>query len=286
MKSARNKTLTIESLLDKKEELLSQVLMDEENFDIEKITNKIIKGDTLELIKKLPDAFVDLLITDPPYNLTKQYNDKSFNRRNDDDYEEWFESWVKEIPRIMKPNGSLYICGDFRSTPIYYNVLKKYFYIQNRITWERDKGRGAKTNWKNNIEDIYFCTMSNTEYTFNLEEVKVKKKVIAPYRDEKGNAKDWFVENGEKYRYTCPSNIWTDITVPYWSMPENTEHPTQKPEKLIERLITASSNENDFIFDLFLGSGTTAVVAKKMNRRYSGIELDEGYCMIAQERLK
>jgi site-specific DNA-methyltransferase (adenine-specific) len=128
--------------------------------------------------------------------------------------------------------------------------------------------------------------MKNDEYVFNLEDVKVKKKVIAPYRDENGNAKDWFTENGEKYRYTCPSNIWTDITVPYWSMPENTEHPTQKPEKLIERLITASSNENDFIFDLFLGSGTTAVVAKKMNRRYSGIELDEGYCMIAQERLE
>lgn len=285
MKSNRNKTLTIESLQDRKVELLSKVLINEKSFELDKITNKIIMGDTLEQIKKLPDSFVDLLITDPPYNLTKQYNDKSFNRKNDEDYEKWFESWVKEIPRIMKPNGSIYVCGDLKSTPLYYNVLKKYFYIQNRITWERDKGRGAKKNWKNNIEDIYYCTMKSDDYTFNLEDVKVKKKVIAPYRDENGNAKDWFVENGEKYRYTCPSNVWTDITVPYWSMPENTEHPTQKPEKLIERLIAASSNENDFIFDLFLGSGTTAVVAKKMNRRFSGIELDEGYCMIAQERI-
>jgi len=285
MKSSRNKTLTIESLKDKKEELLANVLTDTKTLDLDKITNKIIMGDTLKLIKKLPDSFVDLLITDPPYNLTKQYNDKSFNRKNDDDYEKWFESWVKEIPRIMKPNGSLYVCGDFKSTPIYYNVLKKYFFIQNRITWERDKGRGAKKNWKNNIEDIYFCTINNDDYVFNLEDVKVKKKVIAPYRDENGNAKDWFEENGEKFRYTCPSNIWTDITVPYWSMPENTEHPTQKPEKLIERLIKASSNEGDFVFDLFLGSGTTAVVAKKMKRKFSGIELDEGYCMIAQERL-
>jgi len=286
MKSSRNKTLTIESLKDKKDELLSKVLTNEKTLELEKITNKIIKGDTLKLIKKLPDSFIDLLITDPPYNLTKQYNDKSFNRKNDQEYEAWFENWVKEIPRIMKPNGSLYICGDFKSTPIYYNVLKKYFFIQNRITWERDKGRGAKKNWKNNIEDIYFCTMKSDEYVFNLEDVKVKKKVIAPYRDENGNAKDWFCENGQKYRYTCPSNIWTDITVPYWSMAENTEHPTQKPEKLIERLITASSNEGDFVFDLFLGSGTTAVVAKKMNRKFSGIELDEGYCMIAQERLE
>lgn len=286
MKSNRNKTLTIDSLKAKKDELLANVLTDKDSFTLENITNKIIMGDTLELIKKLPNSFVDLLITDPPYNLTKQYNDMSFNRRNDEEYENWFESWVKEIPRIMKPNGSLYFCGDFKSTPIYYNVLKKYFFIQNRITWERDKGRGAKKNWKNNIEDIYFCTMKNDEYIFNLDDVKVKKRVIAPYRDENGNAKDWFVENGEKYRYTCPSNIWTDITVPYWSMPENTEHPTQKPEKLIERLITASSNEHDFIFDLFLGSGTTAVVAKRMNRKYCGIELDEGYCMITQERIR
>lgn len=286
MKSNRNKTLTIDSLKHKKDELLASVLTVKDSFALENITNKIIMGDTLELIKKLPDSFVDLLITDPPYNLTKQYNDKAFNRRNDDEYEAWFESWVEEIPRIMKPNGSLYFCGDFKSTPIYYNVLKKYFFIQNRITWERDKGRGARKNWKNNIEDIYFCTMKNDEYTFNLDEVKVKKKVIAPYRDENGNAKDWFVEKGEKYRYTCPSNIWTDITVPYWSMPENTEHPTQKPEKLIERLVTASSNENDFVLDLFLGSGTTAVVAKKMNRKYCGLELDEGYCTLAQSRLE
>ena len=285
MKSERNKTLTIESLKNNKAELLEHVVFDIENLTLDKITNKLICGDTLEIIKKLPDKFVDLLITDPPYNLTKQYNDKFFNRRADDEYEQWLDLWMSEIPRIMKPTGSLYFCGDFRSTPLYYNVLKKYFFIQNRITWEREKGRGAKKNWKNNIEDIFFCTMSRTDYTFNLEDVKIKKKVIAPYKDEKGNAKDWFVENGEKYRYTCPSNVWTDITVPYWSMSENTEHPTQKPEKLIKRLITASSNEKDFVLDLFSGSGTTLVSALSMDRKYCGIEMDEGYCMLTQERI-
>ena len=285
MKSERNKTLTIESLADNKENLLKDVVFNTENLTLDKITNKLICGDTLKVIKSLPDGFVDLLITDPPYNLTKQYNDKAFNRRADDEYEEWLDLWMCEIPRIMKPTGSLYFCGDFRSTPIYYNVLKKYFFIQNRITWEREKGRGAKKNWKNNIEDIFFCTMSRTDYTFNLEDVKIKKKVIAPYKDENGNAKDWFVENGEKYRYTCPSNVWTDITVPYWSMSENTEHPTQKPEKLIKRLITASSNKQDFVLDVFSGSGTTLVSALDMERKYCGIEIDEGYCMLTQERL-
>lgn len=285
MRSERNKTLTIESLVNNKKELLKDVIFDIDNLTIEKITNKLICGDTLKVIPKLPEHFVDLLITDPPYNLTKQYNDKSFNRRADEEYEEWLDLWMREIPRIMKPTGSLYFCGDFRSTPIYYNVLKKYFFIQNRITWEREKGRGAKKNWKNNIEDIFFCTMNRNDYTFNLEDVKIKKKVIAPYKDEKGNAKDWFIENGEKYRYTCPSNVWTDITVPYWSMSENTEHPTQKPEKLIKRLITASSNKQDFVLDLFSGSGTTLVSAVSMERKYCGIELDEGYCMLTKERL-
>jgi len=285
MKSKRNKTLTIESLIDNKDELLKDVIFDIDNLTLDKVKNKLICGDTLNVIRNLPDKFVDLLITDPPYNLTKQYNDSSFNRKADEEYEKWLDLWMREIPRIMKPHGSLYFCGDFRSTPIYYNVLKKYFFIQNRITWEREKGRGAKKNWKNNIEDIFFCTMNRSEYTFNLEDVKIKKKVIAPYKDENGKAKDWFVENGEKYRYTCPSNVWTDITVPYWSMSENTEHPTQKPEKLIKRLITASSNENDFVLDLFSGSGTTLVSALDMGRNYCGIEIDEGYCMLAQERI-
>ena len=128
--------------------------------------------------------------------------------------------------------------------------MKKYFFVQNRITWEREKGRSSAKNWKNNLEDIYFATKSK-DFTFNLDKVMVKKNVLAPYKDEKGQAKDWFVENGQKYRLTAPSNVWTDITVPYWSMAENTEHPTQKPEKLIAKLILASSNEGDVVLDNF-----------------------------------
>jgi len=88
------------------------------------------------------------------------------------------------------------------------------------------------------------------------------------------------------FRITYPSNLWTDITIPFWSMPENTDHPTQKPEKLLAKIILASSNKGDFIFDPFLGSGTTAVVAKKLERNYSGIEIDKEFCCIAQKRLE
>lgn len=278
---SRNKTIRIEDLYNEKDALFDEFLAKDNDF-----SNKVIKGDTFETIKLLPDSFVDLLIVDPPYNLTKEYDGTKFSKTNDESYIEWFEKWVKELPRIMKPNGSLYFCGDWKTSPLYYQVLSKYFCVKNRITWEREKGRGSNKNWKNNIEDIYFCTMNDKEYVFNIDAVKVKKKVIAPYKDEEGNAKDWFVENGEKFRFTHPANVWTDITVPYWSMAENTEHPTQKPEKLIAKLVLASSNEGNMVLDPFLGSGTTAVVAKKLKRNFCGIEREEGYCLLAAKRLK
>jgi site-specific DNA-methyltransferase (adenine-specific) len=115
--------------------------------------------------------------------------------------------------------------------------------------------------------------------------VKLKKRVIAPYTDA-GSPKGWEEQNNDKFRLTHPSNIWTDITVPFWSMPENTEHPTQKPEKLLAKIILGSSSEGDLIFDPFMGSGTSAVVAKKLSRRFVGVEIDKKYSAIAAKRLK
>ena len=134
------------------------------------------------------------------------------------------------------------------------------------------------------MEDIFFATVSDN-YTFNLDAVKQKKKVLAPYK-ENGVPKDWVESEDGKFRYTCPSNFWDDIAVPYWSMPENTEHPTQKPEKLIAKLILASSNEGDVVFDPFLGSGTTSVTAKKLGRHFVGIEREKEYVAIAEKRLE
>ena len=156
--------------------------------------------------------------------------------------------------------------------------------VRNRITWQREKGRGAKANWKNSMEDIWYATVSD-EYTFNLKDVMMRRKVIAPYR-EKGKPKDWIETSKGNYRDTCPSNFWDDISIPFWSMPENTAHPTQKPEKLIAKLILASSRPGELVFDPFLGSGTTSVVAKKLGRKYIGIELNELYCVWAEKRLE
>ncbi|MGD1154208.1 MAG: site-specific DNA-methyltransferase [Terriglobia bacterium] len=248
------------------------------------IQNTTINANLFEAIDFLPTAFVDLLFIDPPYNLTKSFGGNSFRGRSLEEYRLWFESWFRKLLVTLKPTASVYICGDWRSSSAIHLVADKYLIVRNRITWEREKGRGAKANWKNCSEDIWFCTVSDN-YTFNLDAVKLKRRVIAPYTDPDGKPKDWEDTDKGGYRLTHPSNLWTDLTVPFWSMPENTEHATQKPEKLLAKIILASSKGEDLVFDPFLGVGTTSVVAKKLARRYVGIEMDLRYCCFTEKRL-
>lgn len=278
-----NRTLTLS--VEEEKRLLSNLLKLNEKVSPGYILNKTINQDFFDAVKYLPDKFADLVFVDPPYNLYKEFNSMKFKQTDDESYEEYLDSWLKEIVRLLKPEASIYICGDWRSSSAIYRVAKKYFQIQNRITWEREKGRGAKSNWKNCIEDTWFCTLSKN-YTFNIEAVKLKKRVIAPYKDENRKPKDWNETASGNYRITHPSNIWTDISIPFWSMPENTSHPTQKPEKLLAKIILASSNPGDVVFDPFLGSGTTSVVAKKLKRNYVGIEMDTHFSCLAEKRLE
>jgi len=278
-----NRTLQI----NKKEiiEYKSRLLKLDKVVKTKSIINKIINQDLMEAIKYLPENFVDLLFIDPPYNLTKKFNERMFKEMNLYEYEMWLDSWLSELIKVLKKNSSIYICGDWKSSSSIFRVASKYFQVRNRITWEREKGRGAKSNWKNCTEDIWFFTNS-ADYTFNVNEVKLRRKVLAPYRDEKRNPKDWGIKIDGNFRDTFPSNIWSDISVPFWSMPENTEHPTQKPEKLLAKIILASSNKGEIVFDPFLGSGSTAVAAKKLERKFVGVEIDEYYCCLAEKRLE
>jgi len=244
----------------------------------------VINGDAFLVLKKMPVDSFDLLFADPPYNLTKKFGKEAFKRSTSDEYESWLDSWIKSCVPLLKATASIYICGDWRSAAAIQRIGSKYFRLQNRITWEREKGRGAKANWKNAAEDIWFFTVSG-DYTFNLDAVKQRRRVLAPYR-EKGKPKDWAETADGNFRDTHPSNIWTDITVPFWSMPENTDHPTQKPEKLLAKIILASSNEGDHILDPFAGSGTTAVVARKLGRHFTAIESDLEFCLLAAKRLE
>lgn len=281
-KATSNRSLTLDSneipfLKNKLIKLTKEVTYPE-------IENTIINQDFFEAINHLPTNFVDLLFIDPPYNLTKSYNGNIFKKMSFEKYQSWVESWIKLIKKILKPTASIYICGDWRTSSAIYMACKDEFHVMNRITIEREKGRGSEKFWKNNSEDIWFFTNSENYY-FNAGAVKLKKKVLAPYK-KNGTPKDWKEDSNGKFRLTYPSNIWTDITIPFWSMPENTFHPTQKPEKLLAKIILASSKEGNVVFDPFGGVGTTAVVAKKLNRKYVSIEIDPEYCMYGVKRLQ
>jgi site-specific DNA-methyltransferase (adenine-specific) len=282
IKAPRNRTITLST----KEKVFYQQRLHKLSGKVQAsdLENTTINQDLFEILDWLPTGFVDLLFIDPPYNLTKSFNGSLFRERSIEEYQQWFQSWFPKLVATLKPTASVYICGDWRSSSAIHLIVEKYLIVRSRITWEREKGRGAKTNWKNCLEDIWFCTMSN-KFPFNLDAVKLKRRVIAPYTDSHGKPKDWEKVDDGKYRLTHPSNIWTDLTVPFWSMPENTEHPTQKPEKLLAKIILASSQRGDLVFDPFLGSGTTSVVAKKLGRRYVGVEIDPTYCFLAEKRL-
>lgn len=248
------------------------------------LLNRTVCQDLFEILDWLPDGFVDLLFIDPPYNLTKQFNQQATKRQSLPDYAEWVDRWLSRLVRVLKPTASVYLCGDWQSSIALYQVASRYFTVRNRITWEREKGRGAKANWKNCAEDIWFCTVSN-DYHFDADAVRLKRQVRAPYTDSIGQPKDWSRTDSGDFRLTAASNLWTDITIPFWSMPENTDHPTQKPEKLLAKIILASSPPQAIVLDPFLGSGTTSVVAKKLGRQFVGIEIDEYYACLAEKRL-
>lgn len=281
MSSERNKTINV--TLEEGRELLEDCRFDKKNISPSEISDRLYNVDFFAAAKYLPEKSVDLVVADPPYNLRKNYDGEVFSKKKDSEYADFTRQWLKEVKRLLKDDGSIYVCCDWQSSLTIGRILPEFFKVRNRITWQREKGRGAKKNWKNGMEDIWFCTVSD-EYTFNLNAVKIKKKVIAPYK-ENGIPKDWQEEKGGNFRMTCPSNFWDDITVPFWSMPENTAHPTQKPEKLTAKLILASSDKNDIVFDPFAGSGTTAVTAKKLGRHYLATEKNPRYCIWAKIRL-
>lgn len=279
MKSIRNKTIDF-SLENAEKYIKKSPLVTEYKGE----SNVVVSGDAFSALKIIPDNSIDLLIVDPPYNLDKKFHGLDFKDMADEEYEEYTEKWILACKDKLKSTASIYVCCDWKSSLVIGNVIARHFILRNRITWQREKGRGAKNNWKNCMEDVFFATVSD-EYYFNLDAVKVRRKVLAPYK-ENGAPKDWEITKNGNYRNTCPSNFWDDISIPYWSMAENTAHPTQKPEKLIAKFILASTKKGDTVLDIFGGSGTTAVVAKKLDRNFIVLEKNPLYCAWAQKRLE
>ena len=283
-RASNNRTLTLEDVERPALRAMLKSIEDLRQENPSSWLDAVICADMMEAMQRIPDEMADLIILDPPYNLTRDFGGSSFTARNDQEYEDYLRSWMHTVCQKLKPTGSLYLCGDWRCTAAMQRVLSDELTILNRITWQREKGRGAKSNWKNSMEDIWFAVKDPQHYYFNVEAVMMKRRVLAPYKVN-GEPKDWEEGKDGKYRLTYPSNFWDDISVPFWSMHENTDHPTQKPEKLIAKLILASSKEGDVVFDPFMGSGTSCVVASKLGRHYCGIEQNEEYCLWALKRL-
>ena len=282
MKSPRNKTITLSP--DEVSLYLARCLTASDVRSVDHPADRTVWGDTLAVLPALPRRFADLMIVDPPYNLSKDFHGNKFYKTSAEEYGAYTRKWVEATLPLLKETASVYVCCDWQTSMVIAPILAEYFAVRNRITWQREKGRGALHNWKNAMEDIWFLTVSD-KYTFHPERVQLRRKVLAPYRKD-GLPKDWEETPEGNFRNTAPSNFWDDISIPYWSMAENTEHPTQKPEKLIAKLILASSEEGDMVFDPFLGSGTTSVTAKKLHRSYLGIEQNETYCALAEKRLE
>ena len=280
-RASRNRTLTVNA-----DEIpaLEQQIYSCDDLSDNFADDIIVNCDLFDCLDKIPNRYFDLIIIDPPYNLDKDFHGRKFSSMKSDVYEDYLRSWFYKVCEKLKDDGSLYMCGDWKCTSSMQKIIEERLTIINRITWQREKGRGAKSNWKNGMEDIWFAVKDPKNFFFDVESVKMKRRVIAPYK-ENGKPKDWEETSSGKFRITYPSNFWDDISIPFWSMPENTDHPTQKPEKLYAKIILASSKAGAKIFDPFMGSGTSAVVAKKLNRHYCGVEINKEYCLWAAKRL-
>lgn len=161
-RAPRNRTMTCtpEELL----ELSGTILRVEKAIDYQDLDCQLIGGDFFEIAAFLPNRFIDLLILDPPYSLTKNYNGNYFRRLDKNSYTSWFRRVIELLTPMMKPSATVYVCSDWKTSTLVLPVLEERFFVRNRITWEREKGRGAKRNWKNNTEDIWFCTNSEDYY--------------------------------------------------------------------------------------------------------------------------
>src|SRR5574341_146859 len=241
------------------------------------LINKIICDDCFNVFENIPDNSIDLVVTDPPYGI-------NYKDWDNIDFLVFTERWINECHRVLKSNGTIWSFMSHHNILDFIPLLKKYFHVnlENWVVWARQKGRSSSKHLKSSREDILHATKDAKRFTWNQQ--KVLRDVIAPYMYE-GKRRGWFInEEGRGVRLTGLRNVW-QYTSPFWKNKDDKQfHPAQKPLMLLERLILLSSNEGDIILDPFCGSGSTLVAAKKLSRNFLGIEMDEGYCKLAEGR--
>ena len=245
--------------------------------------HNLILGDVLEVLSsEIKDNSIDLILADPPYNIGKDFNGFKDKWEFEKDYLEWSYTWLNLCVNKLKHNGSLYLMASTQSMPYFDLYLRERLTILSRIVWYYDSsGVQAKKFYRSLYEPILYCVKDKRNYTFNSSDILVEAKTgsvrkLIDYRKATPS-----VYNSKK----VPGNVWEFPRVRY-RMPEYEEHPTQKPTSLLERIIKASSNEGDVVLDIFSGTFTTSFVAKQLNRKSIGIELQEKYLQIGLRRLQ
>lgn len=230
---------------------------------------QIIHGDCIEKLKSIKDCSVDLIVADPPYNIGKDYGNGS-DKQLFDDYLNFTKKWLFDCYRILKTDGTIYIFIGFRYISYLYQILEndlKMSFI-NWISWHYTQGIGKTKGFSPRHDDILMFSKSE-QYTFNLDSIRIPQKYYRKINNMRG---------------ANPGDVW-EISHIHYCQKNRQPHPTQKPEALIERMVLASSNENDTVLDPFCGSGTTLRVCQQLNRNAIGIELNGEYVKQTEERL-
>jgi site-specific DNA-methyltransferase (adenine-specific) len=241
----------------------------------------IIHGDSTEALAALPSESVDLVFLDPPYNIGKQFGDFKDAWPSDEEYIAWCAPILSECVRALKPTGSMYFMTSTQAMPYFDILLRKNVEIVARIVWSYDSsGVQAKKYYGSMYEPILFCVKDKKRYTFNADDILVEARTgsVRKLIDYRGPVPKPY--NTKK----VPGNVW-DIPRVRYRMDEYENHPTQKPEALLERIIRASSNPGDLILDPFSGTFTTSAVAKRLGRRSVGIERHKEYVKVGLRRV-
>lgn len=229
-----------------------------------------ICGDAIDALRSMPSSSVNLIVTDPPYNLNKDYgvgqDSYEFN-----EYLEFSRTWLREAVRVLAPDGTLYIFMGMKYISYLYEILEKEFHLSfnSWITWFYTQGLGKKRGFSPRHDDILMFTKNPQHFTFNLDSIRVPQKYYRSVNNMRG---------------ANPGNVWEFSHIHYCNK-NRKKHPTQKPEGLYERMILASSRENDLVVDPFMGSGTCLRVCQQTNRRAIGIDINPEYVDMTKSRL-
>jgi adenine-specific DNA-methyltransferase len=249
-----------------------------------KNNQKIIHGDSIEILKSklIKDGSIKLIFLDPPYNIGKNFNGMQDKWESDQAYLDWCYIWLDLCLKKLSSDGTMYVMTSTQYMPFFDTFLRKKVDIISRIVWHYDSSGVQAQNYFGSLyEPILHCVKSKKKYTFNASDILIETKTGA-----KRKLIDYRSKPPKAYNYKkIPGNVWNFSRVRY-RMDEYEEHPTQKPTKLLERIIKASSNEGDLILDPFAGTFTTAYVSKQLKRKSISLEMNLDYVKIGLRRLK